>query len=129
MPVPPIIPTFRYRDAPAAIDFLVGAFGFERNMVVDGPGETIAHAQLTFAGGMVMLGSAGAGDGEFPLEPGGGSTYVILDDVDGHCDRARAAGAEIVMEPADQDYGGRSYTARDPDGNLWSFGSYRPSAG
>ncbi|MDE2640756.1 MAG: VOC family protein, partial [Chloroflexota bacterium] len=56
------------------------------------------------------------------------SPYVIVPDVDAHCARARAAGAEVVMEPADQDYGGRLYAARDPEGQLWNFGSYDPWA-
>ena len=124
-----IIPTFRYRDAPPAIDFLCDAFGFERHAVHEGPGGKIAHAELKLGDGMIMLGSAGA-DGEedgFPLQPGGGSTYVVLDGgIDDHHARATAAGAETLLAPRDTDYGSREYTARDPEGNLWSFGTYRP---
>lgn len=138
MPVKPaIIPCLWYRDAPAAIEFLCRAFGFERHAVHadNADPSIIAHAELVRDGQMIMLSSYG-GDSEFknkakalhPGEAGGNTstTYVVLNDVDGHADRARAAGAEIIMEPEDQDYGGRSYAARDPEGYVWSFGSYDP---
>lgn len=128
-----IIPTMKYEDAPAAIDWLCQAFGFEQNLVVpDGDGG-IAHAQLVFNGGMIMLGSAGNEHFDElqkpPRQVGGVGTqspYIIIDDVDGHCAIARAAGAEVVMEPQDQSYGGRSYCCRDPGGHIWTFGSYNP---
>ena len=130
-----VIPSFRYDDAPRMIDFLCDAFGFERNLVVpDGDGG-VAHAQLTLGGGMIMLGSAREddfGDLVVTAKAAGAitsSAYVVVPDVDAHCARARAAGAEIVMAPADQDYGGRLYAARDPEGQLWNFGSYDPWAG
>ncbi len=128
-----LIPTLRYRDAPAAIDFLCDAFGFRRHMVVEGEtGETIAHAQLVLGSGMLMIGSARddaygsllttVADAGKPT----GSLYVVVPDVDAHAERARERGAQIVKEPVDQDYGGRLYTCRDPEGNLWNFGSYDP---
>lgn len=123
-----IIPTLRYRDAATAIDWLCQAFGFERHLVVEGEGGRIAHAELTFAGGMIMLGSTG--DDPFgrltrlPGEAGGvtQSPYIVVDDADAHYARATAAGAEIVMDIKDEDYGGRGYSARDPEGHLWNFG-------
>jgi uncharacterized glyoxalase superfamily protein PhnB len=123
-----VIPTFRYDDAPAAIDFLVEAFGFEASMVVEGEPGSVQHAQLVHGTGMIMLGSRRA---DAYGEALGGATetggvYVIVADVAAHAERARAAGAEIVMEPEEQDYGGSNYTARDPEGKLWSFGSYDP---
>ena len=128
-----IVPTLRYRDAPAAIEWLERAFGFRRHFVVpDGEGG-VAHAQLTFGNGMIMASSAH--DDEFgrlqrPLEsrdaPVSQSPYVIVTDVDAHHARALAAGAEVVQPPEDKDYGGRGYGCRDPEGNLWSFGSYDP---
>lgn len=128
-----IIPTLRYRDAPAAIDWLCEAFGFEKHLVVPDEAGGIAHAQLVFGNGMVMLGSARDDDFgrlQAPLaEPGGPvpqSPYVIVRDVDAHHARAAAAGAQIVLPPEDQDYGGRLYCCRDPEGNLWNFGSYDP---
>jgi uncharacterized glyoxalase superfamily protein PhnB len=130
-----VIPAMRYRDAPTAIEWLCQAFGFEKHLVVPGENGGIAHAQLTFGNGMIMLGSAR--DDEFgrwirpPQEFGGAGTqsaYVIVDDVDAHCARAKAAGADIVSEVEDQSYGGRLYSCRDPEGHLWSFGSYDPWA-
>ena len=130
-----IIPGLRYQNAVMAIDWLSGAFGFEKHLVVPGEGDTIAHAQLTFGNGMIMLGSAGEhGDGydallATPAERGGTvsqAPYVVVEDVDAHYEKARAAGAEIVLPPSDKDYGGRDYTCRDLEGNVWTFGTYDP---
>ena len=130
-----IIPGLRYQDAPKAIDWLCRAFGFEKHLVVPGEGDTIAHAQLTFGNGMIMLGSAGTHGGGFdeimktPAEVGGFETqsaYVIVEDCDAHYERARSAGAEIVMELENKDYGGRGYSCRDLEGHVWSFGDYDP---
>jgi uncharacterized glyoxalase superfamily protein PhnB len=130
----PIVPTPCYRDVRKAIDFLVDAFGFERHAVYENDDGTIAHAELTLGDAMVMP----ATDDEGPygrmlsaVETAGkptGGFYVIVDDVDAHHDRARAAGAEVVIPPRDRDYGGRDYTCRDLDGHLWTFGSYDPWA-
>ena len=128
-PGPTISLSLRYRDAPAAIEWLCTAFGFEKNMVVPGENGTIAHAQLTYDGGMIMLGSADRGS-EFDRiapPPGNSAAYVVVDDADAHHDRAKAAGAKIVYPLTDQEYGSRDYAARDPEGNLWSFGTYRPT--
>jgi uncharacterized glyoxalase superfamily protein PhnB len=124
---PTIFPAFRYRDARAAIDWLGRAFGFEPRMVVDGENGTVAHAELVLGNAMIMLGSVRDGDGYAPA-PGGGAVYVVVDDPGGHHDRARAGGAEIVRELTDTDYGSREYSARDPEGNHWSFGTYQPWA-
>ena len=128
-----VIPTLRYRNARAAIDWLARAFGFEPQLVVPDESGGIAHAQLRFGAGMIMLGSMR--DDEYgrlmthPDQTGGRETmapYVIVTDVDAHCARATAAGAEIVRPPADQDFGGRLYACRDLEGRLWNFGSYDP---
>lgn len=130
-----VIPTLRYKNAPAAVEWLCQAFGFEKHMVVAGENNTIAHAQLTFGNGMIMLGSAV--DNEFgklqaPLNKSDDvvhqSPYIIVEDVDAHFSQAGEAGAEVTMEPRNQDYGGRMYSCRDPEGNLWNFGSYDPWA-
>ena len=128
-----VIPGLRYFDAATAIDWLCRAFGFERHLIVPGDNETIDHAQLTFGNGMIMLGSVRSDEfGEMIKQPSdldGAETqapYVIVDDVDAHYECAKAAGASVVMEPEDQSYGGRLYTCRDPEGHLWSFGSYDP---
>ena len=98
-----IIPTLRYADAAAAVEWLCTALGFAKHLVVPGPNGTIAHAQLTYRNSMIMLGSIGEGGGEYdrliqqPSEVGGASTqapYVIVDDVDAHCSQARSAGAK-----------------------------------
>jgi uncharacterized glyoxalase superfamily protein PhnB len=131
-----IIPAFRYRDGHAAIDFLCRAFGFERHAVYEGPGGTIAHAQLVLGPNMIMLGSA-TNDGEYdrwvkPPDSRDAVTtqglYVVVDDCDAHCARARAAGEVILREPENEDYGGRGYTCRDLEGHVWSFGTYDPWA-
>jgi uncharacterized glyoxalase superfamily protein PhnB len=120
-----------YDDAPAALDWLEEAFGFERSSVHEGPDGTIAHAELTYGDGMIMLGNAGDnGLGmKTPRELGAVTqgVYVIVDEgINRHYERARSAGAEIVRALHDTDYGSRDYMARDPEGNLWSFGTYRP---
>ena len=128
---PGIVPCLSYRDAPAAITWLKEAFGFTENMVVPGPDGTIAHAQLSLGNGMVMVGSER--DDELslriPCDFGGvtQSIYVVVEDTDAHYARAVAAGAEIVRELEDTPYGSRDYSARDPEGHLWNFGTYRPS--
>ena len=126
---PSISPTLRYRDADAAIKFLHEAFGFEQAMVIPEENGTIAHAELRYGNGMVMLGSAveGTDYGRIAQPPGRSAAYVVVDHADAHHNRAKAAGAEIVYPPADQEYGSRDYAARDPEGNLWSFGTYRPT--
>jgi uncharacterized glyoxalase superfamily protein PhnB len=118
-----IIPTIRYMDAPAAIDFLERAFGFERKAVY-GDGDVIHHAELTCGRGMVMLGSLGQGDRQFDTYKS--SAYVVVADPDALHDRAKAAGATITRELQDTDYGSREFSATDPDGNVWSFGTYDP---
>jgi len=128
-----VIPTVRYNDATAAIKWLCEAFGFEKHLVVPGEDGTIVHAQLVFGNGMVMLGSARASSFDNFQKPpralGGAvsqSPYIIVEDADKHYARAVAAGAEIVMEISDEDYGGRGYSCRDPEGHVWNFGSYDP---
>jgi len=130
-----IIPTLRYRDAAAAIEWLCHAFGFAKHLVVPGEEGSIAHAQLTFADGMIMLGSAH--DDEFgrlqkpPADVGGVGTqspYIIIADADAHHARAVAAGARVVTPLHDPDYGGRAYACLDPEGHLWNFGTYDPWA-
>ena len=128
---PRLYPTFRYRDAAAMIDWLANAFGFAlQAKYMDG--DTVAHAQMTFGSSMIMLGSVrddayGAMVGS--PEPGGGkSTYVAVDDVDALYARAKAAGATILQELVDRDYGSREFICADPEGNVWSFGTYWPKA-
>lgn len=121
-----MIPCLSYRDARAAIDWLVEAFGFTEVAAYAGTDRAIEHAELAWDNGMIMLGSARDGDDPLAIRQGTGAVYVIVQDPDAHHARAVAAGAEIVRELQDMDYGSRDYAARDLEGNLWSFGTYRP---
>jgi uncharacterized glyoxalase superfamily protein PhnB len=129
-----VIPSLRYRDALAAIDWLMRAFGFAKKAVYMGPNNTVAHAELTFGNGMVMLGSA-SNEGEYsklmvqPDEVGLRETkgiYLVVADADAIYATAKAAGAEMAMDIRDMDYGGRAFTCRDLEGHLWNVGSYDP---
>ena len=117
--------SMRYRDAPAAIDWLERAFGFERHVVHEGPDGTVAHAELRYGEGLVMLGSWRGEDDH--RRPGQGWAYVVVEDLEAHHQHAVQAGAEIAAPPQYPDYGA-FYSARDPEGNLWSFGTYAPVA-
>ncbi len=128
-----IIPTMRYADAVAAIDWLCRAFGFEKRLVVPGEDGTIVHSQLVLEDGMIMVGSVRDDDfGVLQRPPnmlggvGTQSPYIVVGDADAHYERAVAAGAEIVLDVRDEDHGGRSYSCRDPEGHLWNFGTYNP---
>ncbi len=115
---------------PRRLDWLERALGFERSSVHDSPDGRIAHAELKFGGGMVMLGTGRNNDFGLrtPRELGAVSQGVYLSStrIDAHHERAVAGGAEIVRELHDTDYGSRDYMVRDPEGNLWSIGTYRP---
>ena len=128
-----IIPTMRYKDAPAAIEWLCSAFGFEKHLVVPGENGTIVHAQLRFGNAMIMLSSER--DNEFgksiktPKDLDGINTqtaYIIAEEIDEHYRRAIDTGAEIILDIKDEDYGGRGYSCQDPEGYIWNFGSYNP---
>jgi uncharacterized glyoxalase superfamily protein PhnB len=122
--VPDVTPVLRYRDPRRAVEFLVDAFGFTRAHVYEGDDGGVEHAELASGDGMLMIGPERSD--QYGDRAGNGWTYVVVEDADAHCSRARESGAEIVREPEDQDYGSREYTARDFEGNLWSFGTYRP---
>ncbi len=125
-----IIPALRYRDAERALEWLKLAFGFEEKAVHRGDDGAIRHAELSLGGGVVMFGQyddQGWLGGE-PPDPLSStvSIYVVVEDPDAHHERAAAVGARIVRELVDQRYGSREYSARDLEGNLWSFGTYDP---
>jgi uncharacterized glyoxalase superfamily protein PhnB len=120
-----VFPALRYRDARAAVEWLGRAFGFAPGLVAEAPDGHVAHAELALGAGGIMLGTLREGtDNPWNAERFG--VYVYVADVDAHFARARAAGAEIVRELAEMPYGAREYSARDLDGNLWSFGTYLP---
>jgi uncharacterized glyoxalase superfamily protein PhnB len=130
-----IMPTFRYYNAPAAIDWLCQVLGFERKAVYPGPNGTIGHAELTLGGGMIMLGSQK--DDEYgrrfksPGEMGSmetSSAYVVVADADVVYARSQAAGAPVVRPLQNTDYGSREFSVKDPEGHSWSVGTYDPWA-
>ena len=125
---PNIFPALRYDDAHKAIDFLVNAVGFERHAVFDGPNTTVAHAELRLGASALAINSATPADPANPWTNVRQGLYVVLKDVNAHYDRASAAGADVVRLPVDMDYGSREYTVRDPEGHLWSFGTYDMAA-
>ena len=123
-----IFPTLRYEDAHAAIDVIIKAFGFAKKAVYEDDAGVVQHAELAYGDGVIMLGESSRESDPDSLEmpTGGGSVYVVVDDPDGHYERAKAAGVKIRRELRDEDYGSRGYSAEDPEGNVWSFGTYRP---
>lgn len=132
-----IVPCLRYRDATAAIQWLCDAFGFEKQAVYSNGDGSVAHAQLAFGNGMIMLGPVSSTESEWgklikqPDEIGGAETqcpYLIVSDADAIYRRAKAAGARIAIEIKDEDYGGRGFSCYDLEGRLWNFGTYDPWA-
>jgi uncharacterized glyoxalase superfamily protein PhnB len=117
-------PELRYRDAVAARDWLVRAFGLERGVEIAGPGGTIAHGELRFGDSAIMIGSRSPGSGEFAEIRQ--FVNVHVEDPDAHFARAKAAGAAIVMPPRTTPFGARFYAARDPEGFLWWLSTYKP---
>jgi PhnB protein len=119
-----IIPYLAYDDAPAAIAFLGAAFGFEERSRLEMPDGRIGHAELTFRGNALYLASAYPEMGfasPSKLSSVHATVAIDVEDVDAHCARARAAGATIAADPADQPHGDRSYRAVDPEGHRWTF--------
>ncbi len=126
-----IYPGVRYNDARAAIAWLKSALGFEEHVVYAGEGDSIGHAELALAGNLIMLGGVKADRGTSPPSLGTASVYVALDTpeaIDALYARAKAANAEIASELSDTDYGSHEFGVRDPEGHIWSFGTYKPQA-
>jgi uncharacterized glyoxalase superfamily protein PhnB len=130
-----IMPSMRYRDANAAIEWLCNVFGFEKHAVYPGPNNTVGHAELALGGGMIMLGSHkddvyGRGF-KTPGDLGDVETrsvYIIVADADDMYARAKGAGGKIVREIQNTEYGSREFTVKDPEGHSWSVGTYNPWA-
>jgi uncharacterized glyoxalase superfamily protein PhnB len=130
-----VIPALRYRNAPGAIDWLCQVFGFERHALYANPDGTVAHAELTLNGGMIMLGSAKEDEHaqrfRSPDELNGVETrgvYIVVADADQVHARAVAAGATILRPLQNTDYGSREFAVKDPEGHSWSAGTYDPWA-
>ena len=130
-----IVPAMRYRDPEAALRFLTEVFGLTEHAVYRDDAGAIVHAQLMHAGGMVMFGPTQGGDFDRhlidPAETGGRATvtiYLVEHDIEARYDQVRQGGAAILFPLKDEDYGGKSFTATDPEGHIWTFGSYDPLA-
>ena len=127
-----LVLAIRYRDVAAAIDWLCTALDFHEHEVVTAENGTILRAQLTFGNDMIMLLPARGADDALagqPSEVRGAerqSCYFVVDDADSHCRTAKAAGADIILDIGELDHGGRGYSCRDPEGHVWSFGTYDP---
>jgi uncharacterized glyoxalase superfamily protein PhnB len=120
----PLMSAVCYRDPKAALKFLEAAFGFELSMLIEDADGNLAHSEMRFGDAVVMVGNEWSEDHKSPLSIGGKNTQTvhiqIATDVDAHCERARAAGFEILMAPATQFYGDRTYRCRDPEGHIWT---------
>jgi uncharacterized glyoxalase superfamily protein PhnB len=124
--LPAIWPTLSYVDAPAALRFLVDTLGFVEHSVVPGEQGVIHHAELLWPeGGGVMLSTAKSDEEVEFGKPGGASVYLVTKDPDTVYERAMAGGAPLLREMREEDYGSRGFSVRDPEGNAWSFGTYR----
>jgi len=127
MAQPTFYPNILYADAVAAMDWLESTLGFERGEDHRDDDGNVVHAELRLGGAVVMIGTAEIGRAPFnAIKPGNYLVYCAIDDVDGLHMRASEAGAEIALDITDTNYGSRDFTVRDPEGNLWAFGSYRP---
>lgn len=120
----PLISAVCYRDPRAALKFLEAAFGFELSMLIEDDQGDIAHSEMRFGNAAIMIGNEWSEDHKSPASIGGKNTQTVhiqIDtDVDVHCERARAAGFNIIVEPATQFYGDRTYRCRDPEGHIWT---------
>jgi uncharacterized glyoxalase superfamily protein PhnB len=126
-----IYPSLFYDDAPAAIEWLCRAFGFTKRLVVPGPDGTVVHSELSLGPGVIMVGTAKPDRGLVSprsLPAANQALCVQVDDPDSHFARAKGAGAVILQELKDEEYGSRGYMARDLEGHQWYFGTYRPGA-
>lgn len=123
--VPPITPALVYLDPKAALDFLRDAFGFELDMLIEDENGNLAHSQMAYGSGRIMVGNEWSENHKSPQSIGLKCTQSVhihmTENIDAHCEKARKAGAEIIAEPATQFYGDRTYRARDPEGHIWTF--------
>ena len=126
---PNVFPVLRYTDAPAAIAFLVNAFGFQVESDHRTPDGAVAHADLTLGPSVVGVSSDGMSPADSPWARVRQGLYLVVEDPDAYYERARAAGADVATPIADQSYGSRDFTLRDPEGHLWGLGTYEMSRG
>jgi uncharacterized glyoxalase superfamily protein PhnB len=122
---PTVFPTLRYRDARAAIQFLTETLGLRLGHVTTASDGRVAHAELGWGSGIVMV--SGRGPEPSPFDTGRTCLYLVAEDPDALHDKVVAAGGEILMPLVDQEYGSREFAAADPEGNIWCFGTYQPA--
>ncbi len=122
---PNIFPALRYKEGSVAIKWFK-AMGFEELMLIQDPAGRLVHGEMKFGPGVVHIGEIGVEKGHEAIDEARFGISVYVEDVDGHYQRAKAAGAVIEQEPYDTDYGARMYSVRDPEGTLWVFGNYQP---
>ena len=119
-----LVSAVTYRDPKAAIAWLERAFGFELTFLIEDENGDLAHSQMSHGGSTIMIGNMWSELHASPASLGGKTTQTvhiyIAGDVDAHCERAKAAGAEILMAPANQFYGSRTYRCRDPEQHIWT---------
>ncbi len=122
---PSLTSALSYVDPRAALDFLRDAFGFELDLLIEDESGKLAHSQMTYGEGRIMVGNEWSADHKSPQSIGRKCTQTVhmhmLEDIDQHCEKARRAGAEIIQECETQFYGDRTYRARDPEGHIWTF--------
>lgn len=122
----PLISAICYRDPKAALKRLEAAFGFELVMLIEDDQGNLAHSEMRYGDAAIMIGNEWSEDHKSPASLGGKNTQTVhiqvREDIDAHCERARAAGFEIIMEPQTQFYGDRTYRCRDPEGHIWTVG-------
>ena len=125
-PRPTFVPCPCYRDVKAALAWLQEAFGFDVHMIIADADDNIVHSEMSYAGGVVMIGTEWTEDHKSPANVDSKNTQSIhvqvTEDISAHCERARKAGAKIVAEPETQFYGDRTYRCKDLEGHVWTFG-------
>lgn len=123
---PSVTPAISYLNPKAALDFLRDAFGFELELLIEDENGNLAHSQMAYGDGQIMVGTEWSENHRSPKSIGNKCTQTVhihmTENIDQHCDRARKAGAEIIQEPETQFYGDRTYRARDLEGHIWTFG-------
>ena len=121
-----LISALSYRDPRAALAWLEAAFGFEVAMLIEAPDGSVAHSEMRHGESLIMIGSEWDADTKSPASLNGKTTQTVhiqvAEDIDAHCAKARAVGAEIIAEPETQFYGDRTYRCRDPEGHIWTIG-------
>lgn len=124
---PGLVSSVSYKNPRAAIAWLETAFGFELTFLIEDADGEVAHSEMSFGAGSVMVGGEWSANHASPASIGGKNTQSVhirmVGDVDAHCARARAAGGEIIAESQTQLYGDRTYRCRDPEGHIWTVGA------